>query len=322
MATAELYGTTHHYTLCQSPQSTEAAVVFVHGWLLSGCYWQPLTQRLAHRFTCLSYDLRGFGQSAPGRTDYSLSAYAQDLLALINHLNLPRVWLVGHSLGGSIALWAAHLAPQTVEGVVCLNAGGGVYIRKAFDQFRNAGEQMVRYRHPVLAALPLLPTVFSRMMAQQPLGRRWGQQRLMDFIGADPNAAKGALLESTTRAEVHQLPQIVANLPQPALFMAGAQDTIMQPRYVRHLASFHPQFAQGNLAELDNCGHFAMLEQTAAVAQTIETFITHHSADPLRSPSTTRPDVTATSASTAALSGLSPADADIPTEANIYRRPA
>ncbi len=280
MTTAELYGATHHYTLLSSArplsQSAEGAIVFVHGWLLSDCYWQPLIQALSGQFTCLSYDLRGFGQSEPGRADYSLSAYAQDLLALIDQLKLKRVWLVGHSLGGSIALWAAHLAPHRVQGVVCLNAGGGVYIRQAFEQFRGAGEQMVRYRHPLLAALPLLPMVFSRIMVQRPLGRQWGQQRLMDFIRADADAARGALLESTTRSEVHQLPQIVSELTQPTLFVAGAQDSIMEPRYVRHLASFHPQFAQGNLLEFEDCGHFAMLEQTEATAQSIRGFIQQH----------------------------------------------
>ena len=278
MATVELYGTVHHYTLYRPPDgASEGTLVFIHGWLLSDCYWHPLMRQLASRFTCLSYDLRGFGNSAPGRADYRLSAYAEDILTLIERLDLTRVWLVGHSLGGSIALWAAHLAPQRVRGVVCLNAGGGVYIRKAFEQFRGAGQQMVRYRHPLLAALPLLPTVFSRMMVRQPLGQRWGRQRLMDFIRANADAARGALLESTTRAEVHQLPQIVANLAQPALFVAGAQDTVMQPRYVRHLASFHRQFGQGNLLELDDCGHFAMLERTTAVAQTLSDFIKAHS---------------------------------------------
>ncbi|MEO0540310.1 MAG: alpha/beta hydrolase [Cyanobacteria bacterium P01_A01_bin.105] len=276
MKIADIYGSTHHYTLIESPHPHGAAVVFIHGWLLSACYWQPLMQRLSPYFTCLSYDLRGFGESAPGRADYSLRAYAQDVLALIDRLQLSQVWLVGHSLGGSIALWAAHLSPQRVKGVVCLNAGGGVYLRQAFEQFRTAGQQMVRYRHPLLAALPLLPTVFSRLMVERPLGHRWGQQRLMDFIRADADAARGALLESTTQAEVHQLPQLVSTLPQPAYFVAGAQDSIMEPRYVRHLASFHPDFAMGNLIELEGCGHFAMLERLEAVASTVCHAISQH----------------------------------------------
>jgi len=319
MATAELYGTAHHYTLIQPARPAQGAIVFVHGWLLSGCYWQPLIDRLSDQFTCLSYDLRGFGQSAPGHSDYSLGAYAQDLLALLAQLELTNVWLVGHSLGGSIALWAAHLAPQTIQGVICLNAGGGVYIRKAFEQFRNAGQQMVRYRHPLLANLPLLPTVFSRMMVQQPLGHRWGLQRLKDFIRADATAAQGALLESTTRAEVHQLPQIVSRLPQPVLFIAGAQDGIMQPRYVRHLASFHPQFGLGNLLELESCGHFAMLEQTATVAQTLRDFI-EQSRSSASSPPRSRDRQTAIPLSTRP--PLETAVESDVFESNVYGQPA
>ncbi|MEL6326058.1 MAG: alpha/beta hydrolase [Cyanobacteria bacterium J06626_23] len=282
MTTADVYGAAHHYELTPAPASSAgapAAIVFVHGWLLSHCYWQPLIAELSSEFTCLSYDLRGFGNSAPGRADYRLAAYAEDLLALIAPLGLNRVWLVGHSLGGSIALWAAHLAPEMVQGVLCLNAGGGVYVRKAFEQFRGAGEQMIRYRHPLMATLPLLPRAFSHLMVHHPLGPEWGRRRLIDFVRADAAAARGALLESTTQAEVHQLPQIVSGLTQPAYFVAGAEDTIMEPRYVRHLASFHPLFTVGNLIELSGCGHFAMLEQTAPVAQTLRRVIHHHAAE-------------------------------------------
>jgi 2-succinyl-6-hydroxy-2,4-cyclohexadiene-1-carboxylate synthase len=62
---------------------------------------------------------------------------------------------------------------------------------------------------------------------------------------------------------------------QPAYFIAGADDRIMEPKYVRHLASFHPLFQQQglNLVELANCGHLAMLEQTAPVAAQIERMV-------------------------------------------------
>jgi pimeloyl-ACP methyl ester carboxylesterase len=93
---------------------------------------------------------------------------------------------------------------------------------------------------------------------------------------AHPDAALGALLESTTEAEVHQLPLIVSQLRQPVYFIAGANDKIMEPRYVHHLASFHHLFGDcgSNVVELENCGHLAMLEQPEAVAETIRAIAT------------------------------------------------
>ncbi|NJM98503.1 MAG: alpha/beta hydrolase [Phormidesmis sp. RL_2_1] len=262
---------TPHLSPSDATQS-HPTLVFIHGWLLSRAYWQPLVEQLSGHYRCLTYDLRGFGESVQGKstTAYHLRAYAQDLGQLLKQLNLDNVWLVGHSLGGSIALWAAYLLPQQVKGVICINAGGGIYLPQAFAKFRTAGQQMVKFRPSWLPAVPLLPRIFSRLMVNQPLGPDWGKQRLRDFVRADRQAAEGALLDSTTCEEVHRLPQIVGQLTQPIHFITAAQDQIMPPRYVRYLASFHPSFGQESLvSELSDCGHMAMVEQPEAVAEVV-----------------------------------------------------
>ena len=280
----------HAYDLTNADSAEDLGqaetLVFIHGWLLSRSYWQPLVERLSADYHCLTYDLRGFGESVEAdlsseQSDelaaevdsfsrYSLAAYAQDLEKMLDQLALDEVWLIGHSLGGSIALWAAYLFPERVKGVICVNAGGGIYIDKAFEKFRSAGRQMVKVRPSWLSRLPLLPQVFSRMMVKRPLGTGWGQQRIEDFVRADRSAAEGSLLESTTEEEVHQLPVLVGQLTQPVHFITASEDTIMPPRYVRYLASFHPQFVEGeSVTELADCGHMAMVEQTESVADVV-----------------------------------------------------
>lgn len=306
MPIANILGTPHAYdlfplaapTLRPSSQVSDPAetLVLIHGWLLSRAYWQPLVSQLQTHYSCLTYDMRGFGDSTqtavsadrPERRDlhcpagktwypgeptvphtvspYSLAAYAQDLGGLLDHLGLNQVWLMGHSLGGSVALWAAYLFPERIKGVICLNAGGGIYIPKEFEKFRAAGQQMVKFRPAWLPQIPLLSRVFSRAMVFQTLELKWGQQRLQDFVRADSAAATGALLDSTTCEEVQQLPKLVGQLTQPVHFITASQDTIMLPRYVRYLASFHPKFDQETLvSEIAYCGHMAMVEQPQAV---------------------------------------------------------
>lgn len=284
MPTFSTQGAVHSYDLTESRSRQGLArcetLVFLHGWLLSRSYWQPLVEQLSTDYRCLTYDLRGFGESVASVSEpaiasskfsrYSLAAYAQDLEKLLDGLGLDQVWLLGHSLGGSIALWAAYLFPNRVKGVICINAGGGIYIDQAFEKFRKAGQQMVKFRPRWLGQLPVLPQIFSRMMVRQPLGVQWGQQRIQDFIRADRLAAEGALLESTTEEEVHQLPIIVGKLSQPVHFITASEDKIMPPRYVRYLASFHPRFVEGeSVTELSDCGHMAMVEQTEAVADVV-----------------------------------------------------
>ncbi|MEB3356462.1 MAG: alpha/beta hydrolase [Synechococcales bacterium] len=338
VTTADVFGTPHAYELTP-PVRSPLVLVFVHGWLLSRKYWQPLVDCLASDYQCLSYDLRGFGDSQPvsqplhqpvssnarldtervglsavsashsfvavqqpatnGRSPfprlaqhdssvaiapnalsrYTPAAYAQDLVYLLKQLDISRAWIIGHSLGGSIALWASDQAPQRVRGVVSVNSGGGIYLKEEFERFRTAGQQLVKLRPRWLCQVPLLDVMMTRMNVAQPLDRYWGRQRLMDLVTAHSEAALGALLDSTTEQEVHRLPQVVSRMQQPAYFIAGANDDIMEPKYVHHLASFHHLFqcVGENVIELPNCGHFAMLEQPQLLADQIRAMVARHS---------------------------------------------
>ncbi|BAQ60555.1 possible alpha/beta hydrolase superfamily [Geminocystis sp. NIES-3708] len=280
-------GVNHYYefTKSESYDSSKPILVFIHGWLLSGQYWTPLIDQLKHQYSCLVYDLRGFGasqilSSSTEESDeknqllsknksFSLHSYAEDLKELLTQLNIQNAWLIGHSLGGSIALWGADICSDIVEGVICVNAGGGIYLQEEFERFRKAGENLVKFRPQWLLKIPFFDFIFAIMMVKKPLKLRWGKQRLKDFLFADEKAAIGSLLESTTEDEVHYLPQIVARLNQPVYFIAGKQDQIMETQYVKHLASFHTLFQhhQQNVYEINDCGHFAMLEQTKLVAE-------------------------------------------------------
>ena len=272
MSTVTIQGAEHSYNLTQLPQDktkpqTESpfTIALLHGWLLSRAYWNPLIDQLQSNFPCLSYDLRGFGSSEIGdRDEYSLDSYAQDLEEMLDRLGIAKVWLVGHSLGGAIALLSVNLLGDRGLGVICLNAGGGIYIKEEFEKFRTAGQILLKLRPQWLQNLPLIHAQFAKDSVLNPLDQHWGKQRAIDFVSAKYVAARGTLLDSTIEEEVHKLPQIVAKLPQPIYFVAGENDRIMEPKYVRHLASFHPSFnGHGeNVFELPNCGHMGMLEQT------------------------------------------------------------
>lgn len=320
--TIDIQGFPHRYEL-SAPTDSPVVLVFIHGWLLSRAYWQPIIERLSPTYQCLAYDLRGFGESqpAPGTTmdlpapvstnlsselperltvaagatrmasnlswevetaistpaaaRYTPAAYAQDLKLLLQQLNIHKAWLIGHSLGGSIALWTADQAPQVIDGVICINSGGGIYLKEEFERFRTAGQLLVKLRPRWLPFFPLFDLPLTRLNVARPLSLNWARQRLVDLVAAHPEAALGALLDSTTEAEVHRLPQVVARLQQHVHFIAGASDTMMEPKYVHHLASFHPSFecCGNNVSEIPDCGHLSMVEQPEAVVQEIQSIL-------------------------------------------------
>ncbi|MEY3749725.1 MAG: hypothetical protein RLZZ11_156 [Cyanobacteriota bacterium] len=196
-------------------------LVCVHGWLLSGRLWEPLEAELAPHWQLWCPDLPGFGTRArPRGLQPSLTSYGRWLAAaaLEQAEGRPLV-LIGHSLGGSLVLHAApHLGDQ-LAAVVQVAAGGGVYQPRPFRMVRRGGAAFLRWRPGWLAQLPGTEAIRSPLMAEL-------------------HAARGLLASSMQRGAVRQLPEMVARLQVPSLWVAGSRDTVMEPRYVRHLAGY------------------------------------------------------------------------------------
>jgi pimeloyl-ACP methyl ester carboxylesterase len=96
----------------------DVAVVLIHGWMCDRSYWDAQIPHLADRYRVVAIDLAGHGESGMGRGGWPLGAYAQDVAEVVDHLGLGPVILVGHSMGGPVALEASTLLGDRVLGVV------------------------------------------------------------------------------------------------------------------------------------------------------------------------------------------------------------
>ncbi|ARU62878.1 hypothetical protein CBW65_19275 [Tumebacillus avium] len=98
-------------------------ILLIHGNVASSRWWEHLMAPLAERYTVVRADLRGCGQSAgDGGKGNNIKQYSADLRALLKHLGHEQVVLVGHSLGGSVAMDIAANAPELVDGMLLLNS--------------------------------------------------------------------------------------------------------------------------------------------------------------------------------------------------------
>jgi pimeloyl-ACP methyl ester carboxylesterase len=245
---------------CEAPQvapgpepSTTPLLVAVHGWLLSGRLWEPLRRELEPRLPCWCPDLPGFGdRSRPRDLQPSLASYGRWLAEAVRAEAGDRpVVLIGHSLGGSVALHAAPLLGRQLRGLVQVAAGGGVYQPRAFGRLRQGGAAVLALRPAWLAGLPLLAPWRGPLLAE---GR----------------AARGLLACSTNRGAVAQLPRLTAVLEVPSHWIAGSRDNVMEPRYVRHLAGYSPLH---RLELLEGAGHLPMQQMPRHLADVIEAWL-------------------------------------------------
>jgi pimeloyl-ACP methyl ester esterase len=101
-------------------------VLFIHGWTFNRTVWERQVLALRDRHTAITVDVRGHGESSHPRTGYSLGALAGDLEHLVRALNVPRIAVVGWSMGGMIAMELAQRLGERLSalGLVCTTAGG------------------------------------------------------------------------------------------------------------------------------------------------------------------------------------------------------
>jgi pimeloyl-ACP methyl ester carboxylesterase len=100
------------------------ALLLLHGITNSSETWEHVAPRLAERFTVIAPDLLGHGQSATPRGDYSLGAHASGARDVLTSLGIERATVVGHSLGGGIAMQFAYQFPERCERLVLVASGG------------------------------------------------------------------------------------------------------------------------------------------------------------------------------------------------------
>ena len=145
-------------------------VVFVHSAAGSTAHWEAQLEHLRPTRRALAIDLRGHGRSAPPRDgDYRIASMADDLRAALDHLGLPRVVLVGHSMGGVVCVALAGAHPERVAGLFLLDpASDGRQIPQAM-----VGPMMASLRADAHAATeaywasmlaPSLPAVRARLI--------------------------------------------------------------------------------------------------------------------------------------------------------------
>ena len=108
-------GTPIHY---EAQGAGEPALVFIHGWSCDGGYWRGQVGRFAAAHRVVTLDLAGHGASGLERTDYTMAAFGADVAAVLAAEGLDDAILVGHSMGGPVAVEAALAAPERVRGLI------------------------------------------------------------------------------------------------------------------------------------------------------------------------------------------------------------
>jgi pimeloyl-ACP methyl ester carboxylesterase len=252
-------------------------VLLIHGITGDSRQWNQIIPQLADRYTVLAPDLLGHGQSAKPRGDYSLGAYAASLRDLLIVLGHRRATVVGHSLGGGIAMQFSYEYPVFCERLVLVDSGGlGPEVHPLLRAATLPGSELV---------LPLL--AHSRLhVVGEAIGQALGRLGLeLGHDMAEVTRGYASLSDAEARrAFLHTLRAVIDVAGQrvhatdrlylaemiPTLIVWGRRDPLIP---VEHAGIAHRGMIGSRLEVFDDAGHFPQLEHPVRFARVLIDFI-------------------------------------------------
>ncbi|WP_227521882.1 alpha/beta fold hydrolase [Bacillus solitudinis] len=263
-----LMGTHVYYESYTCTRRSEGTLVMIHGFVSSSFSFRSIIPFLITRYDVISLDLPGFGQSGKTKSFcYSFDNYA-DLITEFIHLHeLNSVSLVGHSMGGQVALYTAKKKPDLVDRIILLSSSG--YMQRVKRSFMYAtyipfARQAIRwwiqkkdYRKAILQAVynkklikPVAVEEYSR-----PLQEKAFYDALICLIRQREGDLKGEELKK---------------ISQPCLILWGEEDQIIPVRIGKRLARDLPN---ATFYSYKKTGHLLPEERPKEVAEKIKHFL-------------------------------------------------
>ena len=253
-------------------------VVLVHGMLNSSRHWAAVAASLARTHTVVAPDLHGHGHSAGPEGDYSIGAHAAGIRDLLARLGIDRATIVGHSLGGGVAMQFFYQFPERTQRLVLVSSGGlGRDVSWPLRVAAAPGVEALMAgatSRPVLGALELAartapvlrPTHRALAGLRTTEARRgflWTLRSVIDLGGQRVSARDRLYLAGAV----------------PTLIVWGGRDHTIPIEHGRHA---HTAIGGSRFVLLPDAAHFPHLDDPAGLARAIGAFLAETPSPPSR----------------------------------------
>ncbi|WP_338552962.1 alpha/beta hydrolase [Paenibacillus sp. KS-LC4] len=243
--------------------SSSSVLVLLHGYCGSSAYWEEVAPMLTQQSRLIIPDLRGHGlSSASDDLEAAMEVYADDLYAILVHLGLDKICLLGHSLGGYIALSFAerHSDRLTAFGLVHSTA---LADSEAAKDNRDNTINLIKQGK----LKQVIDGMSQKLFAPDNLVKLPDKVARVKAIGYQTGGA-GAIAAAAGMKARPDRTSLLREAKLPVLLLAGEEDQIVPPE--RTLLWDGPSITQ---VLLKDAGHMSMVEQPEACAKAIRSFI-------------------------------------------------
>ncbi len=234
----------------------EPTLVFVHGWNCDARYWREQVPEFAKRHKVVTLDLAGHGHSGAGRGDYTMGAFGEDVKAVVAAAGGGRAILIGHSMGGPVAVEAARRMPGQVIGLIGVDTLENV-------EYPLTAEGAAGMAAPLEADFAGGCRAFVGQMLRPETEAGLREWILADMASAPPRVALSAMTNMLGQFVTGEAAKIFAEVRVPVVSVNGDLWPIAHEANRRHMASYDAIVVPGG-------DHFLQLAMPEAFNRALE----------------------------------------------------
>jgi pimeloyl-ACP methyl ester carboxylesterase len=247
-------------------------VIFLHGWMGSWRYWFPTMERMSEHFRTYSFDFWGFGESRRQSGSESIASYSNQVMRFLDALGIEKAILVGHSMGGMVALKTAINHPKRITRVAAV---GAPIVGTSLSWLLKLTEQRA-----LADAFARMPS-FRRFMFSQFLGMK-DDPALAEILDDSVKSSSTTLHRTVGSMLRTDLRKDLPHLITPTLIVHGGRDNIVAP----HQADLFGNVPNAEVVVMPESHHFPFLEEADLFNDVLLRFLKQDSQlrSPLRMP--------------------------------------
>lgn len=231
------------------------AIVLAHGRGGSHLSWWQQVPVLSRQYQVITFDHRGFGQSPDTPDGPGRSAYADDLGALLDHLDIQSAYLVGQSMGGWTSLGFAVNKPERVHGLILADTSAGIAEEVVLQAYRDKDEPPANvFDRAISAGFKKRDPERAFLYAQ------------LSALNSEPAESLMSLLLSDDGPKAETL----ASLAIPTMFIVGEHDIVVPLEVVRLCAGF---MGDATIEIVPDTGHSVYFERPGIFNDLVQNFV-------------------------------------------------
>lgn len=254
----------NHVEIAYTDQGSGTPVLFIHGYPLSKAMWEPQVKALSANCRVITVDLRGHGESDAPLWLYTMDFFADDILALLDHLSIDQVVLVGFSMGGYIAFAFYRKYKNRVKALILADTRPQADSPEGkLNRFKSA---QTAYKE---GAGPIAEAMIPKLLTPQTLqGRTEIVQAVRRMITSTP--VPGIVGDLMAMAERPDSVPLLSEIRCPTLIIVGEQDGLTPPADAKLMAE---KIKNAKLEVIPGAGHLSNLEQPDSFNKAVQKFL-------------------------------------------------